>query len=445
MASRTQRTTTSVDVTSDQATAPDVLSAWVSDATTRSLQLVEDLDDAQLIGPKLATTNPFLWEIGHAAWFQDHWVVQHSAGQKAIMAGGERLFDSIGIEHDIRWDLPIPAREQVFHYVRQVRDAVLELLDKGTLSEKLTYFVKLSVFHQDMHTEAFTYTRQTLAYPKPMFADDHSDSSGDSCDGGVFGDVELAGGVLQLGAARDATFVFDNEKWSHAVSVEPFSISRTAVNQQEFAAFVDDDGYARRDLWSEEGWRWRVTNNAGHPVYWKRNADSWLWRHFDHWRPLEPTFPMIHVNWFEADAFCRWSGRRLPTESEWEFAAAADQTGKRHYSWGESPPDSSHANLDWQAMGPVDTGQHAAGDTPSGCRQLIGNVWEWTATIFNPYPGFTVDPYEEYSRPCFGNCNVLRGGSWATRSRMIRNTWRNYYPPHRRDVLAGFRTCAAKT
>ena len=452
MANRSQRVR-ELDVTSDQATSADVLSAWVSDARTRTLQLVADLDDQQLIGPKLPTINPLLWEIGHASWFQDHWVLQHAAGQKPIQANGERLFDSIGIEHDVRWDLPLPPREYIFNYVRQVRDAVLELLDRGNLTDELRYFVKLSVFHEDMHTEAFTYTRQTLAYPAPTFGEGVSKQIGLSGDDNVVGDVELLGGEMQLGASRDAEFVFDNEKWSHPVQVEPFAISRTAVSQQEFAAFVDDDGYCRQELWSEDGWQWRLTNSSEHPVYWKRNGDGWLRRHFDQWLPLEPKLTMIHVNWFEADAYCRWANRRLPTESEWEFAAAANeavgngtkQTFKRHYPWGETPPDSAHANLDWQSMGPVDTTAHAAGDSPSGCRQLIGNVWEWTATTFNPYPGFTVDPYKEYSRPCFGNCKVLRGGCWATRSRLIRNTWRNYYQPDRRDVLAGFRTCVPTT
>lgn len=438
-------------VTSDQATSADVLSAWVSDARARTLQLVSDLDDQQLIGPKLPTINPLLWEIGHAAWFQEHWVLQYTASQNPIKADGERLFDSIGIEHDVRWDLPLPSRDFIFNYVLQVRDAVLELLDKGDLTDELTYFVKLSVFHEDMHTEAYTYTRQTLAYAKPTFANGILESNGLSGDN-VVGDVEFSGGEIQLGATREAEFVFDNEKWAHPVSVEPFAIGRTAVSQQEFAAFVDDDGYLRPELWSDDGWQWRLKTAALHPVYWKRNGDNWVRRHFDQWLPLEPKFPVIHVNWFEANAFCRWAGRRLPTEPEWELAATANETGgndmtqngKRHYPWGETAPTPESANLDWQAMGPVDATAHAAGDSQRGCRQLIGNVWEWTSTTFNPFPGFSVDAYKEYSRPCFGNCKVMRGGCWATRSRLIRNTWRNYYQPHRNDVLAGFRTCASK-
>jgi iron(II)-dependent oxidoreductase len=342
----------------------------------------------------------------------------------------------------VRWDLPIPTRASTISYLEQVRDSVLELLDQGQPTDEMIYFVKLSVFHEDMHTEAFTYTRQTLAYPAPTFGTEPNQLVADPDEDRVWGDVELEGGVCELGATRDSAFVFDSEKWAHPVRVEPFSIAPTALTQLQFAAFVDDGGYRRRELWSEEGWHWRTQTGAQHPVYWKYDR-GWLRRHFDELRLLEPELAVIHVNWFEADAYCRWAGRRLPTEAEWELAASTI-TAKRHYPWGEVPPASAHANLDWQAMGPVTTTAHSAGDCTCGCRQMIGNVWEWTATTFHPYPGFAADPYKEYSQPCFGGCKVLRGGCWATRSRLIRNTWRNFYGSDRRDVFAGFRTCARR-
>jgi iron(II)-dependent oxidoreductase len=351
------------------------------------------------------------------------------------------LFDSISIDHDVRWDLPLPSRELTVWYIERVRDAVLELLDRGPLNDELVYFVKLSVFHEDMHTEAFTYTRQTLSYPAPTFDAGSSGTIPTENANDFEGDADLPASVIELGADRDAAFVFDNEKWAHAVQVPRFAIAKTAVTQTEFAAFIEDGGYRRPELWDKDGWNWRATTGAQHPVYWKLDGDIWLRRHFDQWRPLEPRLPVIHVNWYEAEAYCRWAGRRLPTEAEWELAAAG-RTAKRHYPWGETPPAAEHANLDWQAMGTVDSAAHTAGDSLCGCRQLIGNVWEWTGSTFNPFPGFLVDPYKDYSRPCFGECKVLRGGCWATRSRLIRNTWRNFYQPDRRDVLAGFRTCA---
>jgi iron(II)-dependent oxidoreductase len=150
---------------------------------------------------------------------------------------------------------------------------------------------------------------------------------------------------------------------------------------------------------------------------------------------------VIHVNWYEADAYCRWAGRRLPTEAEWE-AAAAGPDPKRRFPWGDEPPDPTRANLDGTALGCCDVAACPAGDSGFGCRQMFGNVWEWTASDFGPYPGFVPDPYKEYSQPWFGTHKVLRGGAWPTRARLLRTTWRNFYTPDRRDVWAGFRTCA---
>ena len=158
---------------------------------------------------------------------------------------------------------------------------------------------------------------------------------------------------------------------------------------------------------------------------------------------------MIHVNWYEAEAYCNWAGRRLPTETEWEVAASAELTPegdglsdrRRHFPWGDDPPTAERANLDWRA-GLVEVGAYPDGDSAFGCRQMIGNIWEWTADNFLHYPGFAIDPYREYSKPWFGTHKVLRGGCWATRSLLVRNTWRNFYTPDRRDVWAGFRTCA---
>ncbi len=261
----------------------------------------------------------------------------------------------------------------------------------------------------------------------------------------LVGDVEMAPTSFALGAPKDAPFAFDNEMWAHAIDVKPFAIARVAVSQTEFADFTDDDGYQRSELWTKEGWVWKVDAAANHPVYWRRDGDTWLRRDFDRSLSLEPHRPMIHVNWYEAAAFCRWAKRRLPTEAEWEVAAscaASDDGTKRPFPWGAGPATDAHVNMDWTTLGCVDVSAKPDGDSASGCRQLIGNVWEWTSDDFQPYKGFRADFYTDYSEPWFGTRKVLRGGSWATRSRMLRNTWRNFYEPNRRDVLAGFRTCA---
>ncbi|NOT29436.1 MAG: ergothioneine biosynthesis protein EgtB, partial [Planctomycetes bacterium] len=256
------------------------------------------------------------------------------------------------------------------------------------------------------------------------------------------GDAEVPGGTCWLGARPGGGFVFDNEQWAHAVELAPFRIARAPVTQGEFRVFVEDGGYEQRALWSAEGWVWRSAAQAHDlvcwPVYWRREPDGgWSRRRYDRWVPLEPHLPVHFVNAHEAEAFCRWAGRRLPSEAEWECAA-----GPARYPWGDEPPSSAHAELDLCADEPCEVGAHATGDSPHGLRQMLGNVWEWTATPFGPYPGFEPGPYAEYSAPWFGNHRVLRGGAFATRARLLRSTWRNFYTPDRRDVLAGFRTCA---
>jgi len=263
--------------------------------------------------------------------------------------------------------------------------------------------------------------------------------------GNLPGDVEVSGGTFQLGASRGEGFVFDNEKWSHPTHVPPFRIARAPVTNAEFAAFVDAGGYRREDLWCRDGWSWRLRSQAEHPVYWRREGSEWCQRTCEDWRPLQPHQPAIHVNWYEADAYCRWAHRRLPTEAEWEFAATTPRQGngcKRRYPWGDEPPEAGRANLFGVRAGVADVAAFAAGDSGWGCRQMLGNVWEWTADWFGPYPGFVRDPYREYSEPWFGNHKVLRGGSFATRGSLLRGTWRNFFTPERRDVFAGFRTCA---
>ncbi len=424
------------------------LIAQIDDARARTLTLVQDLDAQQLMGPRLPTVNPLRWEIGHAAYFHEYWVLRQHLGEGSERPDVDRLYDSITIAHDTRWDLPLPTLEETLAYMDGVRRRVREHLERDPPDARRDYLAQYAVFHEDMHTEAFTYTRQTLAYPPPAIGAP-ADPAWRA--GGLEGDAEIPGGTFLLGARpEEDRFVFDNEKWAHPVEVAPFRIARAAVSNAQFAEFVDDGGYRRPEFWNEEGWEWRSAAKLEHPVYWRHGADGWEWRHFDRWEPLPPQAAVIHVSWYEAKAWCRWAGRRLPTEVEWEVAAAGAPSAdgstlapvKRLYPWGDSPPDASRANLDGRALGTIDVGALPASDSAFGCRQMIGNAWEWTDTTFGPYPGFTPDMYRDYSTPLFGQTRVLRGGGWATRSRLIRNTWRNYYGPDRNDVFAGFRTCA---
>ncbi len=398
----------------------------LKETRTRTLELVEDLKEAQLIGPRLQIVNPLRWEIGHVAWFQEFWVLRHLGGQPPILKNGDELYDSARVAHDTRWDLPLLERDETLAYMGQVLERIIEQASYG--SRGLTdaagydeeYFLNLVLLHEQMHDEAITYTRQTLSYPPPgiglagkqsndvavvnkvRFAERNAPFA--QTDDWLTGDAEIPGGKFTLGSAFEQGFVFDNEQLAHEFEVLPFAISKTAVTCGEFKHFVEDGGYRRSEL-------------------------------------------------HEAYAYCRWAGRRLPTEAEWEMAASAEPAAngqglterKRRYPWGDDAPTLERANLDGGALGCVPVDAQPAGDSAFGCRQMIGNVWEWTASDFQPYPGFVAGPYKEYSAPWFGDHKVLRGGCWVTRSSLIHNSYRNFYPPDRRDVWAGFRTCVLQT
>ena len=415
----------------------------MDEGRSRALDIVEDLDDEQLVVPWLPTINPLLWELCHASFFFEHFFLREGANQPAVLPGSEALFDSMNIGHETRWRLPVPGRSECLDYVNEVRDRVVAVVDEG-LDDHLTYLLRYCIYHLGMHNEATTYTRQTLGYSAPTFSLRASSSrepvQGDS---DAFGDATIDGGPFVLGAAKDVPFCFDNEKWGHEVDVEPFAIARTAVTEGEYRAFVVDGGYERSEHWGRQGWAWRQAVGAIHPIYWRDAGDGeFERRHFDKWVPLEDTTAVIHVCWYEAVAFCHWAKRRLPTEAEWEMAAAFDPSGgKRVHPWGDAAPSAALCNLEWQAMGPVNVTAHPDGDSAPGCRQLTGNVWEWTNTTFAPYPGFSADMYSDYSQVSFHTRKVLRGGSWATPWCTMRNTWRNFFQPARRDIFGGFRTC----
>ena len=428
---------------------PDQLIDWVCDARQRAFELIADLTDDQMMGPMLPTVNPLLWEIGHLAWFQSRWALRHAGGEDPVHADEDALYDSIAIAHDSRWDLLLPSRAKTLEYLRTVRDRVVKRLQTDPSSED-RYHALYATLHEDMHTEAITYTRQTLGYPAPQFSIVLEKNDKITSGGPLPGDAQIPGGTFMLGSTPQDPFVFDNEKWAHPVEVEPFAIGRAPVTQAQFLRFVEDDGYHRQAYWDAEGWDWRGATGAEHPVYWRQVATGWQRRHFDQWNPLEEHLPIIHVSWYEAQAYARWAERRLPTEAEWEVAAAAEPSAdgkglsehRRRFPWGETEPTPEHANLDWRAMSCIDVGALPLGDSAFGCRQMIGNAWEWTSDAFRPFPGFVADPYEDYSAPWFNTRKVMLGGCWATRSRLIRNNYRNFQTPDRRDIWVGFRTCA---
>jgi iron(II)-dependent oxidoreductase len=423
---------------------PDVMLEDLRDARRRLLFLIEDLDDAELRVPQLEIVNPILWEIGHVAWFQERWMLRELAARAPLRDDADALYDSAAVHHDTRWDLALPSRAATMEYMQGVLDASAAEWVRRAHDARREYFARLVTFHEDMHGEALVYTRRTLGLRPLRVAPARAPGGG-----ALSGDVAVPGGTFRLGTARSGAFVFDNEQDAHDVRVAPFHIARAAVTQGEFARFVDDDGYARAELWSDAGWSWRTSCEAGQPFHWRRDGARWTWRRAGRFVPIDENAAMLHVNWFEAEAWCNWADRRLPTEVEWEVAACGQPDGrgglspaKRRYPWGDDAPTPERALLDLRADATCDVGAFPAGDSAFGCRQMIGNAWEWCADDFGPYPGFAAGPYREYSEPWFTGHKVLRGGCYATRSRLIHGGYRNFYRPHRRDVLAGFRTCA---
>lgn len=438
---------------------PEQIASQAQDAHERTLALIDGLSVKQLTGPLLPIVNPLLWEIGHTAYFYELWVLRHHLKRPPLIPNEDKLYDSMTIDHDDRWDLPLPTFKDTLIYIQTVLENIKICLAEGE-DEVRDYLAQYAVFHHDMHNEAYTYTRQTLDYPAPRLGSTEIKSTGQavSHEDRRNDDVNIPAGTFMLGATQQDGFVFDNEKWAHRVEIAPFSIAKMAVSNADYLRFVEAGGYHKREYWDDNGWKWRQqaphnpqhTTMPDHPVYWRHTADGWQIKQFDRWIKMPMNAALIHVCWYEAQAYCRWAGRRLPSEAEWEVAAAAEPTAdgltlsprKRYYPWGNAVPNKELANLDGLALGTVDVAAHSAGDSAFGCRQMIGNVWEWTQDTFAPYPGFEPDMYKDYSQPLFGNTRVLRGGGWATSARMIRNTWRTYYGPERNDVFAGFRTCA---
>ncbi len=409
------------------------------DARERTLALYAHLDLSRVAFPCIPIVNPALWELAHIAWFQEYWCLRRTQKgelRPSLLEGADALFDSGAVAHDDRWHLAYPSEPTLRRYMADTLDATLEALARRPDDER--YFFRLALLHEDMHGEALLMTLQTLALPMPSVGATSAPANAES----MRRDIAFAGGEFFQGTApHGAQFVFDNEKWAHRVRVAPFAMASLPVSQGEFRAFVEDGGYAREPLWTAEGATWRASNARTAPLHWKREDGAWQVRRFDRWVALDPAAPMVHVTLHEARAYCRWARRRLPTETEWEFAARNGGADDR-YPWGDVSPAGCGA-LDLRHDAPSFSATEPA-PSRSGLRLMMGGVWEWTDSAFVPYPGFAADPYRDYSQPWFHTHQVLRGGSFATRGRLVHNRFRNFYLPARDDVFAGLRTCASE-
>lgn len=384
---------------------PGQLAAAMRDARNYTLALFDrfqssGLDDLTRV-PYLPIINPPLWELGHVAWFAEWFVLREAATSQpaaalypCLLADGDRWFDSGNVAHATRWTLDLPDAAALKKFANEVLNCILATLANLPDEAAALYPYRLVLAHEDMHGEAFCYTLQTLGLAAPL------QFSIPTFPPAPQADLRFAGGTFQLGSQATHEFVFDNEKWAHTVSIPAFTISSTLVTNAQYQQFMEAGGYGKMQFWSDAGQAWLALTQRSAPRYWQRDGKTWLCKRFDKLIALPDEEPVRHVNLHEAHAYCRWAGRRLPSEAEWEFAVL-----------------SQHPQLHW------------------------GDLWEWTSSPFEPYAGFSADAYLEYSAPWFATHQVLRGASFATQARMRSPRYRNFFMPERDDIFSGFRTC----
>ena len=382
--------------------------------------------------------SPLVWDLGHIAAFEDLWIGHRYGGRPLLRDELMDVYDAFETPRAQRGSLPFLGPAEAREYLGEVRARSLEVL--ASRGEDLV--AELVVRHEQQHCETMLQTLALARLPGYSLSSARPATNGRRMSPHLSGLdlVAVPVGEVTIGAIADG-FAYDNERPQHTQLLSGFLIGRAPVSNADYLEFVMRGGYDHRNWWSEEGWAWKEQYDITRPGGWTEALDS-EWR-VDGLHPLDPAQPVVHVSWFEADAFARAHDARLPTEAEWEKAATWDQ--ERHQAnvlpWGDGTAvEGVHANIDQIATGPVRVDAHADGASPYGCLGMIGDTWEWTSSEFTGYPGFVAHPYPEYSEVFFGSgYRVLRGGSWATRSRVITACFRNWDFPQRRQIFSGLR------
>ena len=428
------------------------IAVLLTEARERTLLLISGLSDEDLHRQHDPLMSPIIWDVGHIAHFEELWLTQNLDGaiEFSEMPG---MYNPFEHPRATRASLALPTLAQMMERLREIRVRVFDRLDSLEWNDdnpllKGGYVYNMVLQHEYQHNETILQTlhlKKGAPYKPPhriaFAAQAESGVKGRTPESGAM--VSFAGGRVTIGT-DDRAAAYDNERPQYQVELRPFLIDRTAVTNGQYLDFISDDGYDRQELWSDAGRQWVTETGAVAPKHWFRDGDSWFHRIMDVTRAVDPTRPVCHVCYHEAEAFAKWSGKRLPTEFEWEAAASWDPStnSARGFPWGDSAPDSKLANVDQLSfdIAPVDT--YDRNVSPIGCYGMIGDTWEWTSSDFGGYPGFESFPYKEYSEEFFGaEYKVLRGGSWATRPGAIRNSFRNWDYPIRRQIFSGFR-CA---
>jgi iron(II)-dependent oxidoreductase len=418
----------------------------LQEARARTLSLVSPLDGEELHTQHDPLMSPVIWDLGHIAHFEELWLTRNLDGpiEFVEMPG---LYNPFEHPRSTRGALPLPTLERCREVMDGIRARVLERLRTADLETEHAllaagYVYRMVLQHEYQHNETILQTLQLkLCTPyAPAVREELPPASAAARRRGM---VRFPGGTVEIGT-DDRSESYDNERPRHAVELRPFFIDVNPVSNGEYLAFIEAGGYTDAAHWSGAGRRWLEESGAVTPKYWFEREGRWMTRTMDRVGPVDPDHPVCHVCWYEAEAYARWAGKRLPTELEWEAAASWDPAtgGKRRFPWGDEPPARDLANLDQLGFGTAPLGAYPRNVSPIGCYGMIGDVWEWTSSDFRPWPDFEAFPYPEYSEAFFGDeYKVLRGGSWATRPGAVRNTFRNWDYPIRRQIFSGFR-CA---
>jgi gamma-glutamyl hercynylcysteine S-oxide synthase len=404
----------------------------------RTLALVASVSDADLERVHNPLMSPLVWDLAHIAAYEDLWLAHRYGERPLLYEDLAATYDAFETPRAVRGDIELLGPDAARRYLSDVRARVLEVIDDRGVGDGLLHEMVLR--HEHQHNETMFQTLQLAGLPDYELAGRRPEPDSPSETHTGLELVEVPGGPCTIGAPADG-FAYDNERSRHRVELNAFRIGRTPVTNGAYLRFIRDAGYERREWWCEEGWAWKEEFAITGPGGW--TADDTAEARLGRVQPLHPNRPVSHVTWYEADAFARAHGVRLPTEFEWEKAASWDEQAQaaRPYPWGRRRAvPGLHANVDQRGCGTAPVGAYPAGASPYGCLGMIGDVWEWTTSTFGGYPGFVAHPYREYSEVFFGEeYRVLRGGSWATRTQVATTTFRNWDYPQRRQIFAGFR------
>lgn len=386
--------------------------------TLRQFQGIDDLTYRRQGHPDFS---PMGWHLGHIGFIEEFWLLRHLAGAEPLYPAFDRLYAADGLPKCDRGNLPDLAATQ--DYLAEVRDRVFDYLDRAPLAEQARLWAFL-LQHETQHGETIAIVRQLLSRrPLPVSRPAVESNAVE------FDTVDIPAGAFWMG--NDAIDALDNERPAHRVELNRYRIDRYPVTCGQYRAFLEAGGYDRPEFWDEAGWNWRQHHDIVEPLYWTGD------RAFDN-------HPVCGVSAYEARAYANFVGRRLPTEAEWEKAARwnPQQQRSQAYPWGDAFPEAHHGNHNGDLGGTTPVNAYPDSVSPSGCADMMGNVWEWTASEFQGYDGFAFFPYFGYSQAYFdGEHFVLRGGSWTTRPWGLRGAFRNWYHAHVREIFAGFRLC----